>query len=63
MAIMGMSCSNPRAVTSLNGVEIQFTIRQMDHHLERVTALFDKGTENDGMIAGGGGLHWALVIA
>jgi len=65
MAIMSMSCSNPRVVTSLNGVEIQFTIRQMDHQLGRVTALFDKGTEDDGMLGGvimWGGLPWALVI-
>jgi len=52
MATMGMSCSNPRAVTSLNGVGIQFTIHRRDHHLGRVMALFDKGTEHDGMMAG-----------
>jgi hypothetical protein len=52
MATMRMSCSNPRAVTSLNGVGIQSTMRQMDHHLGRVTALFDEGMGNDGTIGG-----------
>jgi len=50
MDTMRMSCSHPRAVTSLNEVGTQFTMRQMDHHLGRVMALFDKGIENDGMI-------------
>jgi hypothetical protein len=50
MAIMRMSCSNRRAVTSLNGVGIQSTIRRRDHHLGRVMALFDKGIENNGLI-------------
>jgi hypothetical protein len=52
MAIMRMSCSNLRAVTSLNGVGIQFTIHQREHRLGRVMALFDKGTENYGTIEG-----------
>jgi hypothetical protein len=54
MATMRMSCSNPRAVTSLNGVGIQFTMRQMDPHLGRVMALFDEGIESNEMMAGEG---------
>jgi hypothetical protein len=60
MATMRMSCSNPRAVTSLNGVEIQYTMRQMDHHLGRVMALFDEGIENNGII--GGVIMWEVCI-
>jgi len=52
MVTMRMSCNNPRAVTSLNGVGIQSTMRQMDHHLGRVTALFDEGIGNTGIIEG-----------
>jgi len=64
MDTMRMSCSSPRAVTSLSGVGIQFIMRQMDHHLGRVMALFDKGIENDGIVWGSdnaGGLYWALA--
>jgi len=60
MAIMRMSCSNPRAVTSLNGVEIQFTIHRRDHHPGRVMALSDEGIENVGII--GGMIMWEVCI-
>jgi hypothetical protein len=58
MAIMRTSCSNHRAVISLNGVGILSTMRQMDHHLGRAMALFDKGIENNGII--GGVIMWGV---
>jgi hypothetical protein len=54
MAIINMSCNNLRAVTTLNGVEIQSTLRQMDHRQGRATALFDEGMKSNTLIAGKG---------
>jgi hypothetical protein len=61
MATMRMSCSSPRAVISLNGAGIRFMLRQMDHRLGRVMALFDEGTRGNGVIVGRGDMgFWTL---